>query len=83
MMEESIKKDLPTIPDEVLEAIAGGSMNESEREWFLDWAAGLKKKGCDIQYAADLFFDMKTGAHRDDITWTEICDLLQENWDSL
>ena len=82
-MEDAIKKNLPAVPDETLEAIAGGSMNEAERQWFLDCAAGVKKKGGDRQYAADLFWSMKEGANRSDITWTEICDLLEENWDNL
>ena len=82
-MEDATEKDLPAIPDEVLEAIAGGSMSEGERAWFLDWAADMKKKGRDLEYTAYVFDLMTTGAHRYDITTTEIRDLLEENWDSL
>ena len=81
-MEDAIKKDLPAIPDEVLEAIAGGSMNEGERAWFLDWAADMKKRGKGIEWTADRFCNMAGVAHRDDITLTEIRGLLEENWDS-
>ena len=57
-MEDATKKNLSAIPDEVLEAIAGGSMNESERAWFLDWAADMKKRGKGIEWTADRFCDM-------------------------
>ena len=58
-------------------------MNEEERQWFLDWAAGMKKKGRDLEYTAYVFDLMSTGAHRYDITSTEIHGLLEENRDSL
>lgn len=82
-MSNASEPRLSTVPDDIIDAISGGEMNDDEREWFLNWAAKYKQKGYTPEYTADMFLNMTFGANRHDITTKEVNDLLAAEWDNL
>ena len=79
-MSENVK--MTTVPDKVLDAIAGGALSNYDRRQFQSTSEALKERGLPYKSAMGWWHQQLQSCHYSDEDWQEIEQIVKSVYDA-